>query len=103
MHGGLRYLEHYELRLVREPLIERERLLGIAPHIVRPLRFVLPQPPNGRPARLIRLGLLLYDNLGGRKRLHRSSGVRFAGSPYGRGLKPYVHRGFVSSERLASS
>ncbi|HZF44646.1 MAG TPA: glycerol-3-phosphate dehydrogenase [Sphingomonadaceae bacterium] len=98
VHGGLRYLEYYELRLVRESLIERERLLGVAPHIVWPLQFVLPQPPNGRPGWLIRLGLLLYDNLGGRKRLPRSFGVRFAGSPFGRGLKPGVRRGFVYSD-----
>lgn len=98
VHGGLRYLEYYELRLVRESLIERERLLGVAPHIVWPLSFVLPQPPNGRPGWLIRLGLLLYDNIGGRKRLPRSFGVRFAGSPYGRGLKPEVARGFVYAD-----
>ena len=98
VHGGLRYLEYYELRLVRESLIERERLLGIAPHVVWPLEFVLPQPPGGRPGWLIRLGLLLYDNIGGRKRLPRSFGVRFAGSPYGRGLKPEVVRGFVYSD-----
>ena len=98
VHGGLRYLEYYELRLVRESLIERERLLSVAPHIVWPLQFVLPQPPNGRPGWLIRLGLLLYDNLGGRQRLPRSFGVRFSGSPFGRGLKPEVRRGFVYSD-----
>jgi len=98
VHGGLRYLEYYQLRLVRESLIERERLLGVAPHIVWPMQFVLPQPPNGRPAWLIRLGLLLYDNLGGRKRLPRSFGVRLSNSPFGRGLKPEVKRGFVYSD-----
>ena len=66
VHGGLRYLEYYEFRLVREALRERERLLAIAPHIIWPLRFLLPQPPEGRPGWLIRLGLLLYDNIGGR-------------------------------------
>ncbi|MCB2100319.1 MAG: glycerol-3-phosphate dehydrogenase [Rhodobacterales bacterium] len=69
IHGGLRYLEHYEFRLVRESLIERERLWAMAPHIIWPLRFVLPVNPKLRPAWLVRLGLFLYDNLGGRERL----------------------------------
>src|SRR5262249_27656623 len=64
IHGGLRYLEHFAFRLVHEALAEREVIWAIAPHIVRPLRFVLPQGP--RPAWMIRAGLLLYDNLGGR-------------------------------------
>jgi len=67
IHGGLRYLEYYEFRLVREALIEREVLLGMAPHIAWPLRFVLPHHKGLRPAWLIRLGLFLYDHLGGRK------------------------------------
>ena len=66
IHGGLRYLEQYEFRLVREALAEREVLLRAAPHIVRPLRFVLPHHAGLRPWWLIRLGLLLYDHLGGR-------------------------------------
>jgi glycerol-3-phosphate dehydrogenase len=69
IHGGLRYLEYYEFRLVREALIEREVLLRAAPHIVWPLRFVLPHSPEQRPAWMIRLGLFLYDNLGGREAL----------------------------------
>ena len=69
VHGGLRYLEYYEFRLVREALIEREVLLAAAPHIIWPMRFVLPHTPEQRPAWLIRLGLFLYDHLGGRKRL----------------------------------
>ena len=69
IHGGLRYLEHYEFRLVREALMEREVLWGIAPHIIWPLRFVLPYHKGLRPAWMLRLGLLLYDHLGGRKRL----------------------------------
>ena len=69
IHGGLRYLEYYEFRLVREALIEREVLWGIAPHIIRPLRFVLPHHEGLRPAWMLRLGLFLYDHLGGRKRL----------------------------------
>lgn len=67
IHGGLRYLEHYEFRLVREALIEREVLLKLAPHIIWPLRFVLPHHKGLRPWWLLRLGLFLYDNLGGRK------------------------------------
>ena len=67
IHGGLRYLEHYDFRLVRELLHERETMLRIAPHIVRPLEFVLPDPPGGRPWWMIRLGLLAYDCLAGRR------------------------------------
>ncbi|MEL6239658.1 MAG: FAD-dependent oxidoreductase, partial [Pseudomonadota bacterium] len=67
VHGGLRYLEHFEFRLVRESLIERERLLQIAPHIIWPLRFVLPHDKGLRPKWMLRLGLFLYDHLGGRK------------------------------------
>src|SRR5438128_6424887 len=67
IHGGLRYLEYYEFRLVREALIEREILWQIAPHIIRPLRFVLPHHAGLRPAWLLRLGLFLYDHIGGRK------------------------------------
>ena len=69
VHGGLRYLEYYEFRLVREALIEREVLLNSAPHIIWPMRFVLPHSADDRPAWLVRLGLFLYDHLGGRKRL----------------------------------
>ena len=68
VHGGLRYLEYYEFRLVREALIEREVLLRAAPHIIWPMRFVLPHSPQDRPAWLVRLGLFMYDHLGGRKR-----------------------------------
>src|SRR6266700_7965233 len=69
IHGGLRYLEHYEFRLVREGLAEREVLLRIAPHLVRPLRFVMPHQPALRPSWMIRVGLFLYDLLGGRSSL----------------------------------
>ena len=69
IHGGLRYLEHYEFGLVREALKEREILWGIAPHIIWPLRFVLPHRPGLRPRWLLRLGLFLYDHIGGRKKL----------------------------------
>ena len=98
IHGGLRYLEYYEFRLVREALIERERLLGIAPHIIWPLRFVLPHEAHLRPAWLIRIGLFLYDHLGGRKRLPASEGVSFQGTEYGVALKPEFKRGFAYSD-----
>jgi len=76
IHGGLRYLEQYEFRLVREALHEREVLLRAAPHIVRPLRFILPDPKGGRPWWMIRLGLLLYGTLAGRSSLKRPRAVR---------------------------
>src|SRR6186997_1912811 len=60
IHGGLRYLEHYDFRLVRESLQERERLLAVAPHLIKPLEFIMPHAKQMRPAWLIRLGLLLY-------------------------------------------
>ena len=68
IHGGLRYLEYGELRLVRKALEEREVLLQAAPHVIWPLRFVLPQDSNLRPAWMIRLGLFLYDHLAARRR-----------------------------------
>ena len=71
VHGGLRYLETYEFRLVRESLMEREVLLRSAPHIVRPLRFVLPLHEGMRPAWMLRAGLFLYDHLAGRELLPR--------------------------------
>jgi glycerol-3-phosphate dehydrogenase len=97
IHGGLRYLEYYEFRLVREALREREALLGIAPHIIWPLRFVMPMPPGGRAAWLIRLGLFLYDHIGGRRSLPGSHSVSLDG-PLGAGLKPGIRRGFVYSD-----
>jgi len=91
IHGGLRYLEHYEFRLVREALAEREVLLAKAPHIVKPMRFVLPHRPHLRPAWMIRAGLFLYDHLGKRKRLGASRSLCFGpGYP----LKPAITRGF---------
>ncbi|MDD1963584.1 glycerol-3-phosphate dehydrogenase [Pseudomonas sp. 39004] len=91
IHGGLRYLEHYEFRLVREALAEREVLLAKAPHIVKPMRLVLPHRPHLRPAWMIRAGLFLYDHLGKRKRLGASRSLRFGpGYP----LKPAITRGF---------
>ena len=98
IHGGLRYLEHYEFRLVREALQEREVLLAKAPHLSRPLRFVLPHEPHLRPAWMIRAGLFLYDRLGGRMSLPRSSGVRLDGSRWGAGLQPRFRKGFVYAD-----
>ncbi|WP_165671867.1 glycerol-3-phosphate dehydrogenase [Metapseudomonas otitidis] len=95
IHGGLRYLEHYEFRLVREALAEREVLLAKAPHIVRPMRFVLPHRPHLRPAWMIRAGLFLYDHLGKREKLPGSRGLRFGvGSP----LQAGITRGFEYSD-----
>src|SRR5215467_13430081 len=79
IHGGLRYLEHYEFRLVAEALAEREVLLRAAPHLIQPLSFVLPHEPHLRPAWMIRAGLFMYDRLGGRMSLPRSFGTALAG------------------------
>jgi glycerol-3-phosphate dehydrogenase len=94
IHGGLRYLEHYEFRLVRESLQEREVLLRMAPHLVRPLRFILPHHRALRPALLIRLGLFLYDHLGRRTILPGSRAIDLAGAPDGRPLTVGFSRGF---------
>ena len=92
IHGGLRYLEHYEFRLVREALIEREVLLNSAPHIIWPLRFVLPHHSGLRPRWLIRLGLFIYDHLGGRKILPPTRSIDFHSDVTGQALKSeYVH------------
>lgn len=98
IHGGLRYLEHYEFRLVREALTEREVLLGNAPHIIWPLRFVLPHRRDLRPAWMIRLGLFLYDHLGGRKKLPASEGISFAKHVAGEPLRDDMTKGFVYSD-----
>ena len=98
IHGGLRYLEHYEFRLVGEALAEREVLLRAAPHIIEPLLFVLPHEPHLRPAWMIRAGLFLYDRLGGRMTLPKSFGVDFASTRYGAGLKARFHRGFAYAD-----
>ncbi|MEP3630902.1 MAG: FAD-dependent oxidoreductase, partial [Hyphomicrobiales bacterium] len=93
IHGGLRYLEYYEFRLVREALIERETLWAMAPHIVRPLRFILPHHKGLRPAWLIRLGLFLYDYMGGRKKLPATSTVNLLNDATGKPLKPMFSKG----------
>ena len=98
IHGGLRYLEHYEFGLVREALAEREALLAIAPHVIWPLRFVLPHARGLRPAWLLRLGLFLYDHIGGRRRLPATDTVRLASHPAGAPLKPGLRIGFEYSD-----
>jgi glycerol-3-phosphate dehydrogenase len=98
IHGGLRYLEYYEFRLVREALMEREVLWGIAPHIIWPLRFVLPHHKELRPAWVLRLGLFLYDHLGGRKRLPPTRTLHLRTDPAGAVLKPEFVRGFAYSD-----
>jgi glycerol-3-phosphate dehydrogenase len=99
VHGGLRYLEYYEFRLVREALIEREILWQIAPHIIRPLRFVLPHHDGLRPAWLLRLGLFLYDHIGGRHLLPPTRSVDLTRDEVGKPLVAgrYV-RGFEYSD-----
>lgn len=98
IHGGLRYLEHYEFRLVREALQEREVLLAKAPHLSFPMRFVLPHEPHLRPRWMLRLGLFLYDHLDWHMTLPKSEAVDLATSPFGRGLKPTFDNGFVYSD-----
>lgn len=95
IHGGLRYLEHYEFRLVSEALAEREVLLKMAPHIAFPMRFRLPHRPHLRPAWMIRIGLFMYDHLGKRTSLPGSTGLRFGANSV---LKPEIKRGFEYSD-----
>lgn len=98
IHGGLRYLEYYEFRLVREALTEREVLLKAAPHIIWPLRFILPHHKGLRPGWMIRLGLFLYDHLGGRKLLPGTSVVNLATDETGTCLKGDYTKGFEYSD-----
>jgi glycerol-3-phosphate dehydrogenase len=98
VHGGLRYLEHYEFRLVRESLIERERLLQSAPHIIWPLRFILPHDQGLRPKWLLRLGLFLYDHIGGRKLLPPTRTVDLRAAPHDRFLQERLSTGFEYSD-----
>ncbi|RVQ66010.1 glycerol-3-phosphate dehydrogenase [Croceicoccus ponticola] len=98
IHGGLRYLEYGEVRLVRESLQERERLWGMAPHIIWPLRFVLPQTQSPRPGWMVRAGLFVYDHIGGRKRLPATRTVNLARAAEGEGLADRKGRGFVYSD-----
>jgi glycerol-3-phosphate dehydrogenase len=94
----LRYLEYYEFRLVREALIEREVLLRAAPHIIWPMRFVLPHSPEQRPAWLVRLGLFLYDHLGGRELLPPARSLDLRRDPEGEPLRDGYRKGFEYSD-----
>lgn len=99
IHGGLRYLEFYEFRLVREALMEREILWKNAPHIIWPMRFVLPFFKGGpRPAWMLRLGLFLYDHIGGRKLLPATKTLDMRTDPAGRPLKPLFTKAFEYSD-----
>ena len=98
IHGGLRYLEQFQFGLVAEALSEREILLKTAPHLVRPVRFVMPHVPALRPAWMIRAGLIGYDYLARRHALEASRAVDLRASPYGAGLKSEFGKGFVYSD-----
>jgi glycerol-3-phosphate dehydrogenase len=98
VHGGLRYLEYFKLRLVRESLSERESVLAIAPHLVQRQRFVLPYRGRLRPAWAVRLGLFLYDRLGRDSSLEGSTRIRFADSPFGAPLQRRRRAGFAYSD-----
>jgi len=98
IHGGLRYLEHYEFSLVRESLKEREGLLRAAPHLVTPMRFILPHRKGLRPVWMIRLGLFLYDHIGGRERLPGSRQLRLLDSLEGEPLQRQFTVGFEYSD-----
>jgi len=98
IHGGLRYLEQYEFRLVSEALAEREVLLDVAAHLVWPARFVMPHVPELRPRWMIRAGLFLYDHLARLARLPGSAAVRLDRAPLNAGLKPELKHGFIYSD-----
>src|SRR5204863_6089181 len=98
IHGGLRYLELYEFRLVAEALAEREVLLKVAAHLVWPARFVMPHVPELRPRWMIRAGLFLYDHLSRRARLPGSKAVRLDAPPYNSGLQSHLRHGFIYSD-----
>ena len=98
IHGGLRYLEYREFGLVRKALQERERLMRAAPHLIHPLRFVMPHHPQMRPAWLLRLGLFLYDHLARRELLPGSAGLDLRGHALGEPLQPRFRRGFLYSD-----
>ena len=98
IHGGLRYLETYDFRLVREALREREILMAKTPHLVWPIRLVLPHAPGLRPRWMIRLGLLLYDHIAPRKKLAASEAIDFSAHAAGAALKPEFRHGFAYSD-----
>ena len=94
IHGGLRYLEHYEFSLVRESLVEREILWNSAPHIIHPRQFVLPYHQGLRPAWLLRIGLFLYDHIGGRKLLPPTKTINLSVNSIGEPLIDDFKKGF---------
>ena len=98
VHGGLRYLEYLEFRMVRESLREREILRRAAPHLVWPMRFVMPQIPGTRPYWLVRLGLAVYDLLGARAARCHSHAISFRSDDRGKPLLPKIKKGFLLSE-----
>ena len=98
IHGGLRYLETFQFRLVKEALQEREILLNLAPHIISEMRFILPHQQNLRPSWLIRIGLFLYDNLGSRKLLNKSKFIDLTNDVAGNVLKESYNKGFEYSD-----
>src|SRR5688572_29478975 len=98
IHGGLRYLEQYEFRLVAEALAEREVLLRVAAHLVWPARFVMPHVPELRPRWMIAAGLFLYDHLARRTSLPGSRAVKLDRAPLNAGLKPHLRHGFEYSD-----
>jgi glycerol-3-phosphate dehydrogenase len=98
IHGGLRYLEEFHFRLVRKALLEREVLLAAAPHIMRPLHFVMPHDAHLRPAWMIRAGLFLYDHLARRARLSASAAIDLRQHIAGEPLKSGYRRGFVYAD-----
>ena len=99
IHGGLRYLEYYEFSLVRKALAEREVLLRSAPHIMWPLRFVMPHDPGMRPVWMVRTGLFLYDHLARREVLPGSTTIDLRRHVAGKPLKRGFSKGFVYSDR----
>ena len=98
IHGGLRYLEYYEFGLVRKALREREVLLRAAPHIIWPMRFVMPHTRNLRPRWMIRMGLFLYDHLGGRSSLARSGAIKLQAHDAGKALHGDFRDGYIYSD-----
>ena len=98
IHGGLRYLEYFEFRLVREALAEREVLISLAPHMIRPMRFILPHDHTLRPMWMIRAGLFLYDHLSGRRRLRGSYRIDMRRHLAGKPLQERIRKGFVYSD-----
>lgn len=98
VHGGLRYLEQYKFKLVKESLNERAALLAIAPHIVRPMDFVLPHDDHLRPHWMIKAGLFLYDRFAGRQNIRKSAALDFATHPFGDALQDKYEQGFVYAD-----